>query len=493
MTPGAKTPVVVADGESLSIDDVVAVARDHAPVRLDDCAPDRIRRGRLVVERAIDRGDEIYGVTTGAGAHKRFRVQPGQSSQFEALMLASQGTGHGPPMQPDLARAALLRLVNGFAKGVSGVRVELVDRLLEALNTAAPLEARTLGSIGIADLIPLGELAGNALRDMPLAAKESMALIDNNSFSTAQAALAVHDCWRLLHAADTAGALSLEAFRGNLSILHPAIAAVRPRPSLAVELEHFRELLAGSELWDPGAARNLQDPLSFRTMVELHAALREALDYVERQVVIELNASQENPIVVADEDRLVCVANFECAAMAAALDLGRIALAPALTSSCERTAKLLNSAFSGLTSGLSNDPDAPDEALSGLAVASASLTSEARLLAQPVSFDVATSGIAEGIEDRATMAPLAARRLQEMISLGEHIVATELVVAAQAIDLRRPERLGAGTQHAYDQVRSCVDFTDAGEPPPGNLEPLVHLIHAGQFSILDGVVSAPTP
>ena len=388
-------------------------------------------------------------------------------------------------MQPDLVRAVVLRLINGFAKGVSGVRVELVDHLIDALNSGIHVQARMGGSVGQADLIPLGELASAILEELPLAAKESMALIGNNGLSTAQAALAVHDWGRLAQTADVAAALDLEAFSANLSILHPAIATVRPRPSFGPLLERFRLLLAGSDLWDPGAARNLQDPLTFRTVVELHAAMREALEYVERQVELELNSSQENPIVVQDEDRLISVANFEVAAMAAAIDFARIALAPVLTSACERTAKLLHSGFSGLATGLSDDSASSEQALSGLVVASAALTSEARLLAYPVSFDVATAGIAEGIEDRVTMAPLGARRLQEMVALGERIIAIEFVVAAQALDIRQRDRLGAGAQSAYALIRSCIPFTGAGEPPPSNLEPLVQLIRAGKLAAAD--------
>ena len=483
--------VITADGRSLTVRDVVEVSRNGANVTIEVAARDRVRRGRATLERAIARGDVIYGATTGAGAHKRARVDVEDSASFEQLLLASELVGHGPLMEEEVVRAVMLRLVNGFAKGVSGVRVELVDRFIDALNGHTNASMRTLGSIGQADLVPLGELANDILGGLPLAAKEVMALTDNNAVSTALAALGVHDCQRLLDTADVAAALDMEAFRANLSILHPVVAAVRPRPSVAVSLERFRSLLSDSDLWAPDAARNLQDPLSFRTVVELHAAMRDALDYAERQVSIELNASQENPIVVADEDRLLAVANFEIAALAAAIDLVRIALAPVLTSACERIAKLLHSGFSGLPTGLSNAPDSPEDALSELAVVAAALTSEARLLAQPVSFDVATSNIAEGIEDRATMAPLGARRLREMVALGERLVAVELVVAAQAVDLRAPARLGVGASRARELVRSCIAFTGSGQAPPSDLDPLVKLIQSGTVANFDHPDQSP--
>jgi histidine ammonia-lyase len=478
-THDATGTVVTVDGSSLTIENLIGISRGAARVRVDEAARERVRRSRDTLVRAIERGDVIYGATTGVGAHKARHVRPEDSPSFEQLVLAGQRVGHGPLLEQDVVRAVIVRLVNGFAKGVSGVREELVDELLEALNDSRAPAVRSLGSIGQADLIPLGELVSELVDVTRLGPKEVLALTDNNAFSTALSALAVHDCRRLIDTFDVAAALDMEGFRANLSILHPSVAAVRPRASVDASLTRFRSLLADSELWRPGAARNLQDPLTFRTVVELHAAMRDALSYAEGQVSIELNASQENPIVVPDEDRLVSVANFEIAALAAAIDLVRIALAPVLSSACERVAKLLHSGFSGLPTGLSSVPDSPEDALSELAVVAAALASEARLLAQPVSFEVVTTTIAEGIEDRATMAPLGARRLREMVALGERLAAVELVVAAQAIDLRAPARLGSGASDARGLVRRSVPFTGPGQSPASNLEPLVELIRSG--------------
>jgi histidine ammonia-lyase len=168
--------------------------------------------------------------------------------------------------------------------------------------------------------------------------------------------------------------------------------------------------------------------------------------------------------------------------MAAALDFLRIGLAPVLTSACERIAKLLHRGFSGLAGGLSADPNSPEDALSEYAVVAAAVASEARLLAQPVSFDVATSSIAEGVEDRVTMAPLAARRVAEMVALGEQLVANELVVAAQAIDLRSTTGLGVGPRRAHALVRGLVPRTNRGDPPPSDLRPLVAMIRSGRLA-----------
>src|SRR4029078_6581380 len=164
--------------------------------------------------------------------------------------------------------------------------------------------------------------------------------------------------------------------------------------------ERIRGLLEGSYLWGPGAARNLQDPLTFRCLPQIHGATRDALEFAKRQLETELNASQENPLVIPDEDRIVSVANFDILPLAAALDCLRIALAPALTSACERLLKLLQGPLTGLPDGLSPRQGMVENSLGEFGVVAQALTAEARLLAQPVSFDVRTPKHAGGLDNR---------------------------------------------------------------------------------------------
>jgi histidine ammonia-lyase len=345
-----------------------------------------------------------------------------------------------------------------------------------ALNDGECPRVRMLGSLGQADLPAMADLAEGLFADVELQAKEALALLNSNAFSTGMAALAVADLERLLEAMDVAGALDLEAFAANLTLLHPAIAEARPYPGLAESLDRLRALLEGSSLWEPGVARNLQDPLTFRGLPQMHGALRDALGFADAQLAVELNASQENPLTVPEEDRIVSVANFEILPLSAALDFLRIALAPALTSSAERALKLLQGPLTGLPDGLAPRQGLAENSLGEHGVTLQGLTAEARLLAQPVSFEVVTTTHAEGIEDRMTLAPLSARRLAGMVDLGEAIVAVELVIAAQAVDLRRPERLGAGTAAAHARVREVVPFLAEGEPLAPDLGPVRALI-----------------
>jgi histidine ammonia-lyase len=485
---------VVLTGSALTLDELVRVARDGEAVALAPGVVERMARSRAAVDAALARGDPVYGLTTGVGVLKRVPLAAAEVARFNRRLLENHRVAQGPPVAPELVRATMLRLANGFAAGHAGVRPALAERLVEALDRGDCPVVRELGSLGESDLAPLADLAAGLFGDPDLAAGEGLALLNNNAFSTAAAALAVHDAGRLLKAADAAAALSLEAFAANLSILHPAIVAARPDEGLAHTVDHLRELLDGSYLWRAGAARNLQDPLTFRSLAGVHGACHDALSYVRARLAVELNAAQGNPLVVPGEQRLISVANFEALALAAALDLARIALAPLLTSADERVVKLLETPWSGLPTGLADAPGTPESGLSIYAIAGEAMTAEARLLAQPVSFELASSAGAEGIEDRATMLPLGARRLAAMAGLGEHIVAIELLVAAQAVELRGSGPLGRGTRRVFESVRERVPFVGQDDPLPADLEGLVELIRAGALAeSADAASASPAP
>jgi len=475
---------VVLDGRSLTVEEVVRVARRREQVELLPDALERMAAARAVVERAVERGDVVYGLTTGVGVRKRVQVGRDELAEFNRRLILNHLVATGPEASSEVVRATMVRLANGFALGTSGVRPELAERVVRALNADDLPTVRTLGSLGQADLASMADLARGLLGDEPPAAKEGIALLNNNSFSTGIAALAVADARQLLLTLDVAGALDLEAFAANLTPLHPDVAEVRPYPGLREALARLRALLEGSRLWADGAARNLQDPLVFRCLPQVQGAGLDALRFVEGQLAIELNSSQENPLVIVEEDRIVSVANFAVIPIASAIDFLRVVLASVLTSAGERLVKLLELPLSGLPEGLAVERGLAEDSLSEFGVVAQALVAEARLLAQPVSFEVASTSHAEGIEDRMTMAPLAGRRLAEFVDLGERVASIELLVAAQAIDLRGEEPLGAGTARAHALVRECVPFSGRGDAAPSDLEPLRQVVEAGGFAAL---------
>ncbi|MFL5766796.1 MAG: aromatic amino acid lyase, partial [Actinomycetota bacterium] len=253
-------------------------------------------------------------------------------------------------------------------------------------------------------------------------------------------------------------------------ILHPAIARARPYAGLATSLECMRSLLQGSHLWEPRGPRNLQDPLTFRTVAVVHGAARDALTFARDRVRIELNGVQTSPMVLLEEDRLLSVPNFEPLPLVTATDLVRLALAPAIASASERVVKLLDEPWSGLPRGL---VEGRNDGLSYLGISVQSVAAEARLLAAPVSYELVSTAHAEGLEDRTTMGLLGARRLSEMVALAERVVAIELVVAAQAVALRDGGALGRGTAAILEEVRARIPLMGPDDDAPPDVEQLL--------------------
>jgi histidine ammonia-lyase len=458
-------------GTSLTLDEVVRVARAGEHVVIGEGALRRMSQTRAVVERAAASGTPAYGVTTGVGMRREATVTVEEARAFNRSAIFGHLVGLGRPADDDDVRAALVRLANGVVAGYQGARPEVAETLLAALNSGATPVVHSLGTVGQADLAQNADLVRRAVADLDLDAGEALALLAGNAFSTGQSALAVTDTGSQLDWIDAAAALDFEAIRANVGALHREIASARPYPGIASTLDRMHALLDGSALWEPGVARFLQDPLTFRCVPQLHGAARDALRFVDEQLAIELNAHQGNPLVVLDEGRLVSVGNFDSQPLAASLDFLRIALAPVITAAVERTLKLLSPRFSGLSEGLVAGEGWQD-GLSELGVAAQAIAAEARLLAQPVSFELASTMQESGVEDRTALSSLGARRLSEMLDLGSRVVAVELAVAAQAVDLRGTVELGSGASATHAFVRTRVPHLDSHEQMPLPLEDL---------------------
>jgi histidine ammonia-lyase len=470
---------VEVTGSTLTLDEVVRVARGGERVALAESARERMRASRRVLEEALASGARVYGLTTGVGMRRDATVSGDEAAAFNRSAIAGHLVGLGPPAEAEVVRAALLSLANSIAAGHHGARPEIAQALVDALNGGRLPTVHSLGTLGQGDLAQSADLARGVLDEVELEAGEALALLAASPFATGQAALAVTDARTFVETADVAAALDFEALRANVGALHEAVGKARPYPGIVETLERLRGLLAGSALWSPGAARFLQDPLTFRCVPQVHGAARDALRFVEGQLAIELNAHQGNPLVVEDERTIVSVGNFDTQPLATALDLARLALAPVVTACVERALKLLSPGFSGLSEGLAGRGDAWEDGLSELGVAGQAVAAEARLLAQPVSYELASTTQESGVEDRATLASLAARRLEEMLALGRRVLAVELVVAAQAVDLRGDLELGSGVATAHAFVRERVPFVSSPSVMPLPLEELASGLRAG--------------
>ena len=472
--------------DRLSIEELAQVARDRRSVELSAAARERIARGREVTERLLADGEHVYGLTTGVGALKRVRVGQAEQPGFNRLLLLSHRTGTGPPVAEEVVRAAMLAQLAGFARGRSGVRPQLAELLVAALNAGLSPRVRTVGSLGQSDLGPLADLAealtgegdwGAELERLGLEPwrpidKEGLAFVNSNAFTLGWTALALADVPALLDRFDEAAALTFEGMLGNVEALDPAVADARPVPGIPEAVERMRALLEGGALLAGGLGRELQDPLTMRVVPQTHSAARIALDHCRSIVEAELVASHDNPSISPD-GRALSNGNFDSVPYGITVDYLRLALAHVATASCERANKLVHSGFSGLPTGLRDDEATSEDGLAIVAYGASAATAELRLLAQPATLEMSTTSTAEGIEDRVIPTTLAARRLAEMTGLARYVAATELYLAAQAVDLReRRDELGHGTRRVYELVRAHAPRRRPGEPPVADLGPL---------------------
>ncbi len=461
---------VVLDGRSLTVAELVLVSRHGEQVELAPAAIAAMEHARSIVGDVVDEGHAAYGITTGVGVRKRVMVE---ADGHDRLLVRQHLIGQGAPVPEDVGRATALRLANALARGSTAARPELARAVVECLNERRVPPIRALGSVGQGDLAPMADLAEGIFARLEPARGEAIAVVNQNALSTAWGALAVVDAVRLLDALDIAAALDIEALGAAPDAFDSALADTRESAGFRLTLERLETLLAGSTR----VARNLQDPLVFRTVPFLHGAARDALSFSSAQVATELNAVQSNPVVLPD-GRIVSCGVFELAALATALDLARIALGQVLAAAAERAVKLLQAPLTGLPEGLGARSGLAESALSELGIAIQAFAAEARLLAPPVSLELVSTTQAEGIEDRITMAPLAARRLAEMVDLGSRVVAVELLLAAQACELRGLDSIGPRTRATFDRVRASAGFVAEGDPLPA-LEPLVHVVRSG--------------
>jgi histidine ammonia-lyase len=470
--------VIRLTGHDLSIADVVGVARGHTPVALDRQAERRIAdAAKLVAELAA--GDApVYGVNTGFGDLSTMRIPAAELRALQRNLVRSHAAGVGDPLPVDVVRAILLLRANTLASGRSGVRMEVLELLLGMLDSGVHPVIPMHGSVGASgDLAPLAHAAlvligeGEAfvgdkrmsgadalkragLKAIELAPKEGVALINGTQVMTAIGCLALHDAEILATTADIVGALSAEALRATDAAWDEALNAARPHPGQSIVASNLRALMSGSpnvqshKVGDP----RVQDPYSIRCMPQVHGASRDALAYARRTLEIEINAVTDNPLVFAEERRIVSGGNFHGQPVAIALDVATIAAAELADISEARVDRMTNGHTSGLppflTSGAGTN--------SGFMVAqytAAALVTENRLRAFPASVEsVPTSA---GMEDHVSMGVHAAHKLAAVVRNARDVLAIEALCAAQGLDLLAA-RVAPGTEEACRVIREHV-------------------------------------
>lgn len=476
---------VVLTGSNLDLEQLVAVARGHVQAEIDEKAIADVNKSRQYVEEIVEEERVVYGINTGFGSLSRVSISKEDSTQLQENIIRTHASGFGDPLPEDEVRAIMLIRINSLLKGVSGIRLSTIELLLDMLNKNVVPFIPEKGSLGASgDLAPLAHMVlpmlglGKAYYDgellqgkeamqkaglepIDLAAKEGLALINGTTVLTATGALALYDSINLSKLADIAGAMTVESARGIIDAFWEELHTIRPHEGSLETAKNLRNLLEGSTYVTHTAELRVQDAYTLRCMPQVHGASKDTIEYVKKKVEIELNSATDNPIITHD-GMVISGGNFHGELMAQPFDFLAIATSELGNISERRIERLVNTTLSGMPSFLVKHPGLN----SGFMItqyAAAALVSENKTLSHPASVDSITS--CENQEDFVSMGNWASRKVREVVKNVYRILATEIMIAAQAIDFRMEMEdnkfeLGKGTKAAYDAMREAVDFIE---------------------------------
>jgi len=482
MTKKAHRRTVILDGNSLSLEDVVLVSRNKARVGLSEKARAAIEASRKWAENAIEDGKIIYGITTGFGAFKSIAIGKDEAAKLQKNLIRSHASGVGEAFPEDVVRAIVLLRANSLAKGYSGVRPIVIEKLIELLNKNVYPYVPSQGSVGSSgDLAPLCHIAlvmigeGECFRSgkrvpsreilrkkkiepIELSSKEGLGLSNGTNAQTAVLALAVHDANVLIRSADIIAALSVEVLCGSRTTFDENINRVRGQLGQIECAENIRNILKQSPLIDSHKqCGRVQDSYSLRCIPQVHGAIRDTYRHVESIVLRELNAATDNPLIFTEDDECLSGGNFHGEPIAMAADILKIALCELGNISERRTAKMVDPATN---EGLPAFLVSPE--LSGLhsglmipQYTAAALVSENKVLAHPASVDSIPTSANQ--EDHVGMGTVAARQTAMIVLNVRNVLAIELLNNTQAYEFRKSAgQLSEVTRDLYDLVREYV-------------------------------------
>ncbi len=499
--------VVTVGSAPLTVEEVVAVARDGARVELSQPALERVRETRSVIEALASDTVPHYGVSTGFGALATRHIPVELRTQLQRSLVRSHAAGTGPEVEREVVRALMLLRIQTLATGRTGIREQTLSTYAALLNAGITPVVHEFGSLGCSgDLAPLahcalalmGEgtvrdakgqigdaatvLAAAGIMPVTLEEKEGLALINGTDGMLGMLCLAIHDLRQLVTTADISAAMSVEGLMGSDDVFAADLQALRPQPGQAKSAANMRKVLQDSPIRDSHRDKatdtKVQDAYSLRCAPQVAGAVRDTIDHAERVAGWELASAVDNPVVTLD-GRVESNGNFHGAPVAYVLDFLAIAAADLASISERRTDRFLDKARNhGLPPFLADDPGVD----SGLMIAqytAAGLVSEMKRLAAPASVDSIPSSAMQ--EDHVSMGWSAARKLRRSVDALAHVLAIELVTAARGIQLRMP----LAPSPATAAVIAALNGVTRTQPGPDRW--LAPDLHAAYEAVLDGL------
>ncbi len=492
---------VVLTGESLTLDEIHAVCRGTAKVKISEKAKQAVIANRSVLEEMVKSGTAIYGVTTGIGEFARIQISPEQGEELQKRIVYSHAAAVGDPIPESDVRAALLLRANTLATGHSAVRLQIVETLVEMLNKRVHPVIYQKGSLGTSgDLAPLSMMAevvmGEGRADyngqrmtgseamksagipaQKLSYKEGLGLINGTEAFSGVGLLAIYDAIRLVKTALIAVGMTLDTVGSNMSGLDPRAHAIRKQRGQIIVAENLRRLLEGSQTI-PANKGKVQDAYSLRCAPQIIGPTLDALQYCTDIHLKEANGVCDNPLFFTKEKDYVAAGNFHGQAVAMAQDFLAIAISEIGSISERHTNRMLNPTLSGLPDFLVEGKGLN----SGLMVSqysAAALVSENKLLSHPGVVD--SISVSADQEDHVCMGGLTAWKLTQVIRNTEIVVAIQLMCAAQALDFRRPLKGGRGSEIAYKIVRNKVTRLIDDRPLYPDMDKLTEVVRGGSI------------
>jgi len=495
--------MILLDGASLTIEQLIAIADGGEPIALDGAARERVRAARAVVDRRARSDEPAYGINTGFGSFADVKIAPDALELLQLNLLRSHAAGVGEPLPPRTVRATMALRANVLAKGFSGIGIETLEALIALVNAGVHPRVPSRGSVGASgDLAPLAHLAlvlvgeGEAVVDddernrpprllswlpgaealarsgltpITLGPKEGLALINGTQPSTAVLALALAAAEQLARAADVAAALSIDALRGSIHPFERRIHDARPFAGQQRSAANIEALMRGSGINKSHEfCGKVQDAYSMRCAAQVQGATREALRFVRETVSIEANSATDNPMVFADTGDIVSGGNFHGAPIAIAADLLAAAIVPLATISERRTDRLVDPSLSGLPAFLTREGGV-NSGFMMAQVTAAAVASELKSLAHPAGVD--TIPTSANKEDHVSMSMTAALKAQRAVARAREVIAIEILCACQAIDFLAPLATSPTLARVHDLVRSRVPaLADDRAPAPDIVE-----------------------
>lgn len=462
----------ILDGHSLTMNSLNEMVFTEGKFSLSDAAAAEVKKSRDYIDSRIKTGEVMYGVNTGFGAFSSVRISDQDIEQLQKNLIRSHSVGIGEPFTKPQSKAMMILRANTLARGHSGIRVDVIHKILEFLNNDVIPIIPSQGSVGASgDLAPLshlalaligeGEVWGNDLKNikpLELKAKEGLSLINGCQVMTAVGLLSLFEAVQLLKLTDISGAMSLEGLRGSRKPFDPLIAETRPHSGESKTAKNLLKIMGEkSEIGESHASgdHRVQDAYSLRCMPAVHGAVKMGLGYAVKVLEIEANSSTDNPLVFADAGKILSCGNFHGMPVAHAMDFAGIVVSSLASISHERISKFISTQMSELPPFL-----APHGGLNSghmiIQVASASLVSENKVLSHPASVDSMPTSAEK--EDHVSMGSIAARKFSQIVKNAYNVVAMEFLSNTQALDMIKPLQPTAGVKAAYDCIRQAVPY-----------------------------------